>query len=102
MHRATAGPLDGIRVRDITRGMPRAVASVLVADNGADVISVRPPLPAMAALPVLDRPPPRPATGASGRGPRPRCEGGGRTAAPMGKPFMNGTGPPRGSLWRTS
>lgn len=38
-----AAPLDGVRVLDLTAGMPGAIATMLLADYGADVIHVRQP-----------------------------------------------------------
>ncbi|MGE0667156.1 MAG: CaiB/BaiF CoA transferase family protein [Sphingomonadales bacterium] len=38
-----AGPLDGLTIVDVTRGMPGAVAGLLLADHGAKVIRVETP-----------------------------------------------------------
>ena len=38
-----ARPLEGVRVLDLTRGMPGAVATMLLADYGAEVIVVESP-----------------------------------------------------------
>ena len=42
-HRAS-GPLAGIKVVDLTRGMPGAIATMLLADYGADVLKLQNPL----------------------------------------------------------
>jgi crotonobetainyl-CoA:carnitine CoA-transferase CaiB-like acyl-CoA transferase len=39
------GPLDGVRVLDLTKGMPGAVTTMLLADHGAEVVSVARPGP---------------------------------------------------------
>ena len=36
--------LDGIKVLDFTNGFPGAIATMILSDNGADVIKVEPPL----------------------------------------------------------
>ena len=36
------GPLDGLTVVDLSSGMPGALATMLLADNGARVIKVEP------------------------------------------------------------
>ena len=38
-----AGPLAGIKVVDLTRGMPGAIATMLLADYGADVLKLEHP-----------------------------------------------------------
>ena len=38
-----SGPLAGIKVVDLTRGMPRAIAAMLLADYGADVLKLQNP-----------------------------------------------------------
>ena len=40
----TSGPLAGIKVVDLTRGIPGAIATMLLADYGADVIKLQNPL----------------------------------------------------------
>jgi crotonobetainyl-CoA:carnitine CoA-transferase CaiB-like acyl-CoA transferase len=40
---ARSGPLTGVRVLDLTRGMPGAVATMLLADYGAEVVVVEQP-----------------------------------------------------------
>ena len=40
---ARTGPLTGVRVLDLTRGMPGAIATMLLADYGAEVIVVEAP-----------------------------------------------------------
>ena len=39
----TSGPLAGIKVVDLTRGMPGAIATMLLADYGADVVKLEHP-----------------------------------------------------------
>ena len=39
----TSGPLAGIKVVDLTRGMPGAIATMLLADYGADVLKLENP-----------------------------------------------------------
>jgi len=41
--RGVSAPLEGLRVLDLTRGMPGAVATMMLADYGADVIHVERP-----------------------------------------------------------
>jgi len=36
-----SGPLAGIKVVDLTRGMPGAIATMLLADYGADVLKLQ-------------------------------------------------------------
>ena len=38
-----SGPLAGIKVVDLTRGMPGAIATMLLADYGADVLKLQNP-----------------------------------------------------------
>ena len=38
-----SGPLDGLTVVDLSQGMPGALATMLLADNGARVVKVEPP-----------------------------------------------------------
>src|SRR4051794_1294434 len=40
---SAGGPLNGVRVLDLTRAMPGAVASMLLADYGAEVLVVESP-----------------------------------------------------------
>jgi len=40
----TPGPLAAIKMVDLTRGMPGAIATMLLADYGADVVKVERPL----------------------------------------------------------
>jgi len=39
----TAGSLAGVKVVDLTRGAPGAIATMLLADYGADVVKVERP-----------------------------------------------------------
>ena len=39
----TSGPLAGIKVVDLTRGIPGAIATMLLADYGADVLKLQNP-----------------------------------------------------------
>ena len=39
-----SGPLAGIKVIDLTRGIPGAIATMLLADYGADVLKLQNPL----------------------------------------------------------
>src|SRR6478735_5276670 len=41
--RRADGPLNGVRVLDLTRGMPGALASMILADYGAEVVVVESP-----------------------------------------------------------
>jgi alpha-methylacyl-CoA racemase len=42
MDEQKTGPLDGVRVLDLGHGMPAALATMIMADYGAEVIHVEP------------------------------------------------------------
>ena len=41
--RPASGPLSGIKVVDLTRGIPGAIATMLLADYAADVVKLQNP-----------------------------------------------------------
>src|SRR5258707_1299975 len=78
---AGAGILDGIRIVDLSDGIAGPVATLLLAEAGADVVAVEPP-----AAPAA-------------RGPRTRASPGARSPPP---PCTGGRGSPRPPRWRSA
>ena len=43
MNEKTAGPMKGLKVLDLTRGLPGALTTMILADYGAEVVKVEHP-----------------------------------------------------------